>query len=171
MWWKSAVNRSFLLCFAACRTRSSACDTLSRFCARRVLCWPAFPSVPPFAPPAPPSVARHCSQASSLLWQDQTSRGRASSASAPRLPDADQSRHAALVSHETSRFPNKECLHMPGSPTTPGRRGACDSAPRRVAFRVSDGVGSRNIVLFVAQWLACALPCQRFTYGLTTARA
>src|SRR5712692_2926368 len=46
MWWKSAVNRSFLLCFAACRTRSSACDTLSRSCARRVLCWPAFPSVP-----------------------------------------------------------------------------------------------------------------------------
>ncbi len=26
------------------------------------------------APPAPPPVARHCSQASSLLWQDQTSR-------------------------------------------------------------------------------------------------
>src|SRR5262249_7528016 len=76
-----------------------------------------------------------------------------------------------LVSHETSRFPNKECLHMPGSPTTPGRRGARDSAPLRVAFRVSDGVGTRNIVLFVAQWLACALPCQRFTYGLTTARA
>ena len=109
--------------------------------------------------------------ASSLLWQDQTSRGRALSASAPRLPDTDQSRHAALVSHETSRFPNKECLHMPGSPTTPGRRGARDSAPLRMAFRVSDGVGTRNIVLFVAQWLACALPCQRFTYGLTTARA
>jgi hypothetical protein len=26
--------------------RSSACDTPSRFCARFVLCWPAFPSVP-----------------------------------------------------------------------------------------------------------------------------
>jgi hypothetical protein len=36
-----------------------------------------------------------------------------------------------------------------------------------MAFRVSDGVGTQNIVLFVAQWLACALPCQRFTYGLT----
>src|SRR5882762_623552 len=102
---------------------------------------------------------------------DQTSRGRASSASAPRLPDADQWRCAALVNHETSRFPYKECLHMPGSPTTPGRRGPCDSAPLRVAFRVSDGVGTRNIDLFAAQWLACALPCQRFTYGLTTARA
>ena len=130
---------------------------------------PRSPRFPPFAPPAPPPVARHCSQASSLLWQDQTSRGRASSASAPRLPDADQSRHAALVNHETSRFPYKERLHMPGSATTPGRRGACDSAPLRVAFRVSDGVGTRNIDLFAAQWLACTLPCQRFTYGLTTA--
>src|SRR5947199_7641703 len=26
--------------------RSSACDTLIRFCARHVLCWPAFPLVP-----------------------------------------------------------------------------------------------------------------------------
>ena len=31
---------------AALRTRSNACDTLSRSCARHVLCWPAFPSVP-----------------------------------------------------------------------------------------------------------------------------
>ena len=35
-----------LLCPAACRMRVSACDTLSRSCARRVLCWPAFPSAP-----------------------------------------------------------------------------------------------------------------------------
>jgi hypothetical protein len=30
MWWKSVVNFSFFLCFAACRMRPSACDTLSR---------------------------------------------------------------------------------------------------------------------------------------------
>src|ERR1700692_2568853 len=35
--------------------------------------------------------AWHCSSASRLLWRSQTSHGRASSASAPRLPDADQS--------------------------------------------------------------------------------
>jgi hypothetical protein len=34
-----------------------------------------------------------------------------------------------------------------------------------VVFRVSDGVGTRNIGHFVAQWPACRLPCQRFTYG------
>src|SRR5215467_11928792 len=46
MWWRSDVNFSFFLAFAACRMRSSACDTLTRLCARHVLCWPAFPLVP-----------------------------------------------------------------------------------------------------------------------------
>jgi hypothetical protein len=45
-WGKSVVNFSFFLSLAPCRMRSSACDMLSRFCARRVLCWPAFPSAP-----------------------------------------------------------------------------------------------------------------------------
>ena len=44
-WCRSAVNLSFFLCLATCRTRSSACDTLARSCARRVLCWPTFPLV------------------------------------------------------------------------------------------------------------------------------
>jgi len=38
------VNRSFFLSFAAFGMRSSACDTLSRSCARRLRCWLAFPS-------------------------------------------------------------------------------------------------------------------------------
>jgi len=42
---RSAVNFSFFLC-AACRTRSSACDTRSRPCVRCVLCWLAFPLAP-----------------------------------------------------------------------------------------------------------------------------
>jgi hypothetical protein len=46
MWWRSAVNFSFFLSLATFRMRSSACDTLSRLCVRRVLCWPAFPLVP-----------------------------------------------------------------------------------------------------------------------------
>jgi hypothetical protein len=41
MWWKSAVNLSFFLSFATFRMRSSACDTLTRLCARHVLCWSA----------------------------------------------------------------------------------------------------------------------------------
>src|ERR1700751_4780812 len=35
-----------LPCLATWRTRPSAWDTLSRSCARRVLCWLAFPSAP-----------------------------------------------------------------------------------------------------------------------------
>jgi len=45
-WCRSAVNFSFFRCLAACRTRSSPCDTPLRFCARRVRGWPAFPLVP-----------------------------------------------------------------------------------------------------------------------------
>ena len=46
MWWKSAVNLSFLLSLATCRMRSSSCDRLARRCVRRLLCWPAFPLLP-----------------------------------------------------------------------------------------------------------------------------
>ena len=60
---------------------------------------------------------------------------------------------------------------MPGSTTTPGRAGTCDIAPFRIAFRWIDGVGTRDKICFAAQWLACMLPCQRFAYCLTAARA
>src|SRR3977135_2299634 len=48
------------------------------------------------------------------------------------------------VDREISRFPCKERLHMPGSLTTPGRPGARDDAPERVAFRHLHGVGTQN---------------------------
>ncbi len=48
------------------------------------------PRPPPFAPLAPPRIAPLCSPASALLWRGLTSLHRASSASAHRLPDADQ---------------------------------------------------------------------------------
>ena len=51
----------------------------------------AFPSAPaPFAPPAPLRSGPLCSSASQLLWQSLTSHHRTSSATAPRLPDADR---------------------------------------------------------------------------------
>src|SRR5580692_7552578 len=46
MWWKSEVNFSFFLSLATRRMRCSAFDALSRSCARRAFCWPAFPLVP-----------------------------------------------------------------------------------------------------------------------------
>jgi hypothetical protein len=51
---------------------------------------------------------------------------------------------------------------MPGSPTTQDRSGTRDVAPVRFAFRVCNHVGVLDEKYFVAQWLACTLPCQRF---------
>src|ERR671911_1606185 len=127
MWWKSAVNRSFFLCLAACRMRSSACDTLSRFCARRVLCCPAFPLVPALgstnsAPGCPALfVGFTATMAGSGALANaggDTSPVRASSASAPHLPDADPGQAPGRAGD----------LPVPGQGasvhalTTPGRR-------------------------------------------------
>ena len=68
----------------------------------------------------------------------------------------------ALADHEISRFPSKERPHMPVSKTTPGRLGARVIAPIRVAFRHRNDVGTQDEGTFAAQWLAYALPCQRF---------
>ena len=46
-WWRSAVNRSSPSRLAASRTRSNACDTLSRPWVRCLLCRAAFPSASP----------------------------------------------------------------------------------------------------------------------------
>ena len=51
---------------------------------------------------------------------------------------------------------------MPGSTTTPGRLGTCNSVSSRIALRSENGVGTQNYESIVAQWLAYAYPCQRF---------
>ena len=71
-WWKSAVNLSFFLSLAAFRMRSSACDTLSRLCVRRVLCWPAFPLVPALrSTGSAAGLLRLCSPASSAVGSEE----------------------------------------------------------------------------------------------------
>src|SRR4051812_24129667 len=60
---------------------------------------------------------------------------------------------------------------MPGSSTTPGRLGARVHAPIRVAFRIRNGVGTRDNNLCEAQWLAYAFPYRRFAAALTDDRA
>src|SRR5450631_3658025 len=99
------------------------------------------PRPPPFAPPTPHPIRRTCSPASQLLWRGLTSPARASSATAPRLPDAD---HPVLqvIELEISRFPRKELPYMPGSQTTQGRSDARVGASDRVAFRDTYGVGT-----------------------------
>jgi hypothetical protein len=56
---------------------------------------------------------------------------------------------------------------MPGSSTTPGRLDARVHAPIRVAFRIRNGVGTRDKNLCEAQWLACVLLYRRFAAALT----
>src|SRR6266567_171145 len=67
-----------------------------------------------------------------------------------------------LAKREISRFPCKERLCMPGSQTSPGRMNARDCASSRMAFRPTDGVGTRFKFSIAAQWLAYTLPCRRF---------
>src|SRR5262249_29482755 len=93
----------------------------------------------PFAPPTPQRIAPLCSSASQLIWRSLTSRTRTSSATAPRLPDANQGSLLPLVRRGISRFSRNERLHMPGSSTTPGRPGARVDVPVRVAFRLRNG--------------------------------
>ena len=50
---------------------------------------------------------------------------------------------------------------MPGSQTAQGRARARDRALVRLAFRRLESVGTPE-QNFAAQWLAYAIPCQRF---------
>src|SRR6516165_10412834 len=67
---------------------------------------PHSPRSLPLAPPTPQRIAPLCSPASQLLWRGQTSRIRASSATAPHLPDADRPSHTTLTAgHEPPQLP------------------------------------------------------------------
>jgi hypothetical protein len=90
---------------------------------------------------------------------------------APRLPDADQIASLRLAGRGTSRFPCNELPHMPGSSTTPGPPSARACAPVCIAFRLRNGVSTRNTNLCGAQWLAYVLLCRRFAAALAGDRA
>ncbi|AQV92831.1 hypothetical protein BJN34_03835 [Cupriavidus necator] len=76
-----------------------------------------------------------------------------------------------LARREISRFPCKERPYVPGSSTTPGRRGTRAHAPLRIAFRVLNRVGTQDDSPIVAQWLARTLPYRRFADILADACA
>jgi hypothetical protein len=105
-----------------------------------------FPRSPPFAPPAPPpSVSPALFVGFVATRRGQTSWARASSATAPRLPDADRQ----CLAGQTQDLP------VPVQGTSAharvfdhaGPSGRSHSAPVRVAFHVSDHVSTRNIDL------------------------
>jgi hypothetical protein len=59
---------------------------------------------------------------------------------------------------------------MPGSLTTPGCPSTRIDVLDHVAFRYLYSVGTQDIPI-AAQWLACAIPCRRFTAGLAAHNA
>jgi hypothetical protein len=128
-WWRSAVNRSFFLRLAACRTRSSAWDMLPRFCARRVLRRPAFPSAPALGSTGSAAgfPALFVGFLATMAGSDFSRPCIIGYGSSPSRcgPAADM----RPVGREISRFPGKERPCMPGSLTTPGRRGLALTPP------------------------------------------
>jgi hypothetical protein len=71
---------------------------------------------------------------------------------------------------EISRFPSKRFLRMPGSTTTRGQHASCDIDTGCVAFCWTENISAPNLS-YAAQYLACALPCERFTSALADIRA
>ncbi len=84
--------------------RTGSGGTLSRFCARSVLRGSVSPRPGAFPPSAPPPIARPCSRTSPVLRTCPTSRYRASSASAYRLPDTDARISACRSIARSPRF-------------------------------------------------------------------
>ncbi len=71
---------------------------------------------------------------------------------------------------EISRFPDERLLRMPGSATTRGWLVSCDNDTNHLAFCWTENICAPNLS-YAAQYLAYALPCQRFACGLTTTPA
>ena len=117
----------------------------------RVGGWPAFPGVQRTFSGAP------------------TSHVRASSATAPRLPDADRHGWRPDVGSPGSR--TRSVRTCQGLRPRRAAQALASIAPVRVAFRLDDGVGARDKVSFAAQWLAYALPCRRFARALADTHA
>ena len=82
----------------------------------------------------------------------------------PAFPTTSRPRLAGTAM-EISRFPCKRLLRMPGSTTTRGRHVSCDIDTGLVAFCRTENISTPNLS-YAAQYLACALPCERFTSAL-----
>jgi hypothetical protein len=59
---------------------------------------------------------------------------------------------------------------MPGSTTTRDQRMARDIVLRRITFYWTESIGIPKL-FYAAQWLAYAIPCQRFATFLTERHA
>jgi len=162
IWCRSAVNFSFLVYLAACCMRPNACDTLSRSCAQRVLCWSTFPLVPALCSTG--SAADRSALFVGLIWRRPTFHARASPASAPCLPDADRCQAWQPV----SRLPTSSAflLRVTCSQTFRQDGNASHNGVTHVAFDYFHGLGSCDMPYFVAQSKTPRNRCVRFVAGV-----
>ena len=116
MWWRSAGELFLLqLCLAACRMRSSACDTVPRSVSGSAFAAAHSPWPPPLARStgsaadvAPPLLRR----LPQLLWRSPTPHVCASSATAPRLPRCGLAGNAPVVGRGGLPVPaHGACVH------------------------------------------------------------
>ena len=82
----------------------------------------------------------------------------------PAFPTTSRPRRTGTAM-EISRFPSKRLLRMPGSTTTRGQHVSCDIDTGCVAFCWTENISAPDLS-YAAQYLACALPCERFTSAL-----
>ena len=142
--------------------RACACDTASRLCVRTVLCSSAFSLAPPLRSTG--SAAAEAALFARFLGQVRLLHRTHRRLRPPAFPTTSRPRLAGTAM-EISRFPCKRLLRMPGSTTTRGRHVSCDIDTRRVAFCGTENISTPNLS-YAALYLACALPCERFTSAL-----
>jgi len=156
---------SCLFLATASRMRACARDTASRLCVRTVLCSPAFSLAPPLRSTG--SAAAEACFVRSLpcyFGQVRLLHRAHHRLRPPAFPTTSRPRLAGMAM-EISRFPYKRLLRMPGSTTTRGRLVSRCIDTGRVAFCGTKNISTPNLS-YAAQYLACALPRERFTSAL-----
>ena len=120
----------------------------------------------PFAPRAPQQAeAALFARFRATTWAGPTSPSRSLSATASGLPGNVPVHDGRGQRWKISRFPSKRLLRMPGSTTTRGQHVSRDIDTGCVAFCWTENISAPNLS-YAAQYLACALPCERFTSAL-----
>ena len=158
------MNRVSLPCLAACRTRSRPVTRPPDPASGACVPVPRSPWPLPLAPQAPPPVSRPCSPASSLLWQDPTSRACSSCASALE-PSACGPARQRRSSVRPPRFQRDPCVR--DGVFDPGRAGfASHDGWPVLSSTSSTGSTPANDCDFVAQWPTPHACCVRFTLAV-----
>ena len=166
------MNRTVLLCLAACRMRSSAWDTPARSCARSVLCWPVFSLVPAlrstssvaagaalfagFSRRMPPAFVRIAAiSGSDFSCPCIIGYGSLPSRRGPDIPRAVRSDTRSL------RFRSVPFLRD-GVLDHDGVATPCIAAPHILPSALGDGLGLRDFRAFAAQYRTPHNCCVRF---------